>query len=258
MLLAFDDDGPGPVVVLLHGFPLNRSMWSAQRANIGSTYRVITPDLRGHGETAAPDGIYTMDAMADDVIDLLNAMQLTEPIVLGGMSMGGYIALSLIARHPERVRALILMDTRAGADSPEAAHGREELARKVETSRSVVPLIDAMLPKLFSPLTGSLHPQRIGTIRLMMEKVRPRAAAGALRGMAARPDRTSDLARIRVPTLVLVGADDKITPPEEARSMAEAIPDAHFHIIPEAGHLAPLENPAATNEAILRFLSRLH
>lgn len=258
MLLAFDDNGPGPVVVLLHGFPLNRSMWSAQDSDIGSIYRVIAPDLRGHGETAAPDGIYTIDDMADDVLDLLNALQLREPIVLGGLSMGGYIALSLIARHPERVRALMLMDTRSGADSPEAALGREELAKKVEASRSAGPVVDAMMPKLFSPTTRSLHPEPMARVRRMMEKTPARAVAGALRGMAARPDRTSDLARIEVPTLVLVGADDTITPPEEARAMAEAIPGARLEIIPNAGHLAPLENAAASNAAILRFLSSLH
>jgi 3-oxoadipate enol-lactonase len=257
MLLAYDDDGPGPVVVLLHGFPLNRSMWSAQQANVGSTYRVIAPDLRGHGETAAPDGIYAIDDMADDVLELLDALQLRQPIVLGGLSMGGYIALSLIARHPERVRALMLMDTRAGADSPAAALGREELAKKVEASQSARPVVDAMLPKLFSPTTRSLHPEPMDPVRRMMEETPARALAGALRGMAARPDRTSDLAGIKVPTLVLVGADDTVTPPDEARAMAEAIPGAQLEIIPDAGHLAPLENPAASNAAILRFLSTL-
>ncbi|AGA25588.1 alpha/beta fold hydrolase [Singulisphaera acidiphila] len=257
MLLDFDDDGPGPVVILLHGFPLNRSMWKAQMAKIGSLYRVIAPDLRGHGHTAAPDGVYSIDAMADDVLDLLNALQLKEPVVIGGLSMGGYIALSLVARHPERVRALILMDTRAGADSTEAALGREEMAKQVETTRSTASVVQAMLPKLFSETTRNFHSDRIVPVRHMMEKTPARAVAGALRGMAARPDRTGDLARIQVPTLVLVGADDTITPPAEARAMAQAIPGAQFEIIPNAGHLAPLENPAASNAAILRFLSSL-
>ncbi|WP_406697051.1 alpha/beta fold hydrolase [Singulisphaera sp. Ch08] len=257
MLLAYDDDGPGPVVVLLHGFPLNRTMWKAQQARIGSLYRVISPDLRGHGHTAAPYGIYTIDEMADDVLDLLNALQLKEPVVLGGLSMGGYIALSLIARHPERVRALMLMDTRAGADSTEAALARQELAKQVEATRSVEHVVTTMLPKLFSETTRSLHPDRIEPVRRMMEHTPARTVAGALRGMAARPDRTNDLARIHVPTLVLVGEDDTITPPNEARAMAQAIPGAQLEIIPHAGHLAPLENPSASNEAILRFLSSL-
>src|SRR4051812_16873266 len=132
MLLAYDDDGPGPVVVLLHGFPLNRKIWSAQEASVGSIYRVIAPDLRGHGQSAAPAGVYTMDDMAGDVLELLDALQVDGPVVLGGLSMGGYVALSLLALAPERVRALMLIDTRASADTPEAARNREELARVVE------------------------------------------------------------------------------------------------------------------------------
>ncbi len=129
MLLAFDDVGPGPVVVLLHGFPLDRSMWEFQLAEIGSVYRVIAPDLRGSGSTAAPDGIYTVDLMADDVIDTLDALELDDPVVIGGLSMGGYVALSLALRYPERLRGLMLMNTRATADAPATAKVREDLAR---------------------------------------------------------------------------------------------------------------------------------
>jgi pimeloyl-ACP methyl ester carboxylesterase len=257
MLLAFDDYGPGPVVVLLHGFPLNRKMWSAEESSVGSTYRVIAPDLRGHGQTAAPDGVYTMDEMAGDVIETLNALQITEPIVLGGLSMGGYIALALIARYPERVRALMLMDTRAGADSPEAARNREDLARRVESTRSTDHVVEAMLPKLFSGKTRRTHPDRIERVVAMMRKTPGRGIVGALRGMAARPDRTAELAQIRVPTLVLVGVDDVATPPDESRKMAAAIPNAELAIIPDAGHLTPIENPSATDRAILGFLAGL-
>ncbi len=120
MLLDFDDDGPGPVVVLLHGFPLDRTMWSFQRSSVGSIYRLITPDLRGHGHSAAPEGVYSVDAMADDVIETLDALQLTGPVHLGGLSMGGYVALSIAERYPERVKALMLINTRAAGDSPES------------------------------------------------------------------------------------------------------------------------------------------
>jgi pimeloyl-ACP methyl ester carboxylesterase len=257
MLLAYDDDGPGPVVVLLHGFPLNRKIWSAQEASVGSMYRVIAPDLRGHGESAAPAGVYTMDDMAGDVLKLLDALQVDEPVVLGGLSMGGYVALSLLALAPERVRALMLIDTRASADTPEAARNREELARVVETSRSTKHVVDAMLPRLFSDETRSRRAHLIGPVREGMERISPRAVAGALRGMAQRPDRTADLPSIAVPTLVMVGAHDVITPPEESRKMAAAIPNAQLAIIPEAGHLAPLENAAAANAVILTFLSLL-
>jgi pimeloyl-ACP methyl ester carboxylesterase len=134
MLLAFDDVGPGPVVVLIHGFPFDRSMWSHQRSSVGSIYRVILPDLRGHGTSAAPEGIYTVDEMADDVLELLDALQIAEPVVIGGLSMGGYVALSIAARHPERLKALMLINTRASADTSETARVREDLARQVESS----------------------------------------------------------------------------------------------------------------------------
>jgi pimeloyl-ACP methyl ester carboxylesterase len=257
MLLAYDDYGPGPVVVLLHGFPLNRKIWSAQEGSVGSMYRVIAPDLRGHGESAAPQGVYTMDAMADDVIELLDALQITEPVVLGGLSMGGYVALALMARHPGRFRALMLFDTRAAADTPEAAANREELARIAETTGSTKHVVDAMIPRLFSEETRTHRAQLIPPVRAGMERVPARAIAGALRGLAQRPDRTALLPSIAVPTLVLVGEHDAITPAEESRQMAAAIPGARLAIIPLAGHLAPLENPEASNAAILDFLSRL-
>jgi pimeloyl-ACP methyl ester carboxylesterase len=257
MQLAYADEGPGPVVVLLHGFPLSRAMWQEQLTGIGSTYRIIAPDLRGHGDSPAPEGVYTMDEMADDVIELLETLHIAEPIVLGGLSMGGYVALSLVARYPRRVRALMLLDTRAGADTPEAAQGREATARTVLDANSASPVASAMVTKLFSKMTLEERPERVEPMRAVMEATTPRGIAGALRGMAKRPDRRADLAAISVPTLVLVGAEDVITPPAEAKALAEAIPHAQLAIIPRAGHMAPYENPAVANAAILNFLSSL-
>jgi 3-oxoadipate enol-lactonase len=257
MLLAYEDYGPGPVVVLLHGFPLDRTIWGAQLTTLGARYRVIAPDLRGHGETAAPEGIYPIDAMADDVLELLDALQLAEPVVLGGLSMGGYVALSLAVRHPERWRGLMLVNTRSGADAPEAARAREELARQVEAAGTAEPAVASMLPKLFCESTRTRRADAIARVREQMSRTPARAVAGALRGMAQRPDRTGDLARIAVPTLVLAGAEDQLIPLDESRRMAEAIPRAQLVVLPEAGHLAPLENPAASNAAMLKFLDAL-
>jgi 3-oxoadipate enol-lactonase len=232
-------------------------MWSAQETDIGSVYRVIAPDLRGHGKSAAPEGVYTVEELAGDVIDTLDSLAIREPVVVGGLSMGGYVALALMAARPERVRALMLMDTRAAADTPEAAGNREGLARRVETEGNTSAVVNAMLPRLFSPYTRQNRAAVIEPIAAAMERTPIRAVTGSLRGMAQRPDRTADLARIHVPTLVLVGADDVITPPDEARAMAQAIPNARLAVIPNAGHLAPLENPTATNAAILDFLRAL-
>jgi pimeloyl-ACP methyl ester carboxylesterase len=171
--------------------------------------------------------------------------------------MGGYVALALMSRYPQRFRALMLMDTRATPDTPEAARNREELALTVETTANTSHVVDAMLPKLFSESTRLRRPHLIPPVRASMERIPARAVAGTLRGLAQRPDRTAELATITLPTLVLVGAHDAITPPEESRRMAEALPNAQLVVIPDAGHLAPLENAEAANEAILTFLRGL-
>jgi 3-oxoadipate enol-lactonase len=257
MRLAFLDEGPGPAVVLLHGFPLSSAMWKEQEHGVGSIYRMIAPDLRGHGGSPAPDGVYTMDEMADDVIELLDTLSLDEPVVVGGLSMGGYVALSLVVRYPARVRGLMLMDTRAGADSPEAAQKREEMARAVIAADNAGLVVDSMLPRLFAKTTRELRPERVAILREVMEQTSPRGIAGALRGMACRPNRLAALASIAVPTLVLVGEEDVITPPSEAQALADAIPGARLEVVPESGHMAPYENPAVANAVILRFLEGL-
>jgi len=232
-------------------------MWEEQLSGIGSTYRVIAPDLRGHGESPAPEGVYTMDEMADDVVELLDSLSISDRIVLGGLSMGGYVALSLVVRYPDRVRGLMLFDTRAGADTPEAAQNREASARAVLAADSAKELVDAMIPKLFAPITLEQRPERVEPLRAVMENNTPRGTAGALRGMAIRPDRRADLPGIQVPTLVLVGEHDAITLPAEAKALAAAIPNARVEVIPESGHMAPYENPSAANAVILRFLKSL-
>jgi 3-oxoadipate enol-lactonase len=257
MRLAYSDDGPGPAVVLLHGFPLSRAMWAEQLSGIGSTYRVIAPDLRGHGDSPAPEGVYTMDEMADDVIELLDFLSISERFVLGGLSMGGYVALSLVMRYPDRVRGLMLFDTRAGADTPEAAQNREASARAILQADSAKAFVDGMIPKLFAPITLEQRPERVEPMRAVMEKNTPRGVAGALRGIAIRPDRRAGLSGIQVPTLVLVGEHDVITPPAEAKALAAAIANAQLEVIPDSGHMAPYENPSAANAVILRFLKSL-
>ena len=219
------------MVVLLHGFPLNRSMWKFQKATLGATYRVIAPDLRGHGETAAPDGPYPIDAMADDVIELLDALQLREPVVLGGLSMGGYVALP----RPRRLRYPEPVPIAPSDGHPRHRRhprGRPDPAWPWPTrwtpSRKTDDVVAGMLPKLFSPLTRQNRAHLIEFAHEMMTRTPARAVSGALRGLAARPDRTADLARLSIPTLVLVGEDDALTPPDEARKMADAIPGARL------------------------------
>src|SRR5262245_33750485 len=149
MKLAYQERGSGPVVVLLHGFPLSRAMWAEQLVGLSDRYRVIAPDLRGHGESPAPEGVYTMDEMADDVLELLEDLLIPKPIVRGGLSMGGYVALALALRDPQWVRLLMLIDTKAANDSPEMAQTREETARTVIESGLVGPVVETMIPRLF-------------------------------------------------------------------------------------------------------------
>jgi pimeloyl-ACP methyl ester carboxylesterase len=232
-------------------------MWKEQVAGVGSIYRLIMPDLRGHGASPAPEGVYTMDEMADDVIELLDILGLDAPVVIGGLSMGGYVALSLVARYPSRVRGLMLMDTRAGADSPEAAQKREEMAQTVIAAGNAGPVVESMVPRLFAKTTLKERAERVAVLREVMEQTTPRGIAGALRGMACRPDRSSDLANIAVPTLVLVGEEDVITPPAEAQALADAIAGSRLEVVSNSGHMAPYENPAIANPVILRFLEGL-
>jgi len=258
MRLDFDDDGPGPVVVLLHGFPFDRTMWSHQQSTVGAIYRVIAPDLRGHGTSAAPDGIYTVDEMADDVIETLDGLHLTGPVVFGGLSMGGYLVLSIAARYPDRVKGLMLMNTRAAADSPEAAKAREVLARQVEAEGNAEAVVSTMLPRYFARSTFEHQPHLIARMHHQMARTPARAVAGTLRGLARRPDRTGLLPSITAPTLVLASRDDQLIPFEESEAMARSLPSARLVAIEGAGHVTPLENPKATNAAILAFLESVY
>lgn len=257
MRLAYTDEGTGPPVILLHGFPLSRLMWREQIGALTPSYRLIAPDLRGQGDSPDPEGVYTMDELADDVVELLAALDITEPIVLGGLSMGGYVALSMVARYPDRLRGLILMDTRASADTPEAARDREASAQAVLDANSPRAVVAKMLPRLFGKTALKDHPDLVEPLRAVMEESSPRGIAGALRGMAIRPDRRPMLGQIAVPTLVMVGEDDVITPPDEVKSLAGAIPNSRLVVIPQAGHLAPYENPVAANGAVQEFLQSL-
>ena len=255
MLLAYEDLGRGPVVVLLHGFPLDRSMWSEQTRVLAQTHRVIVPDLRAHGASSKFEAPFTIDEMADDVIETLDALGVVDPVTLGGLSMGGYVALGAVLRQPARVRALMLMDTRAEGDTPDAAKGRESLARQVEATGSTAGAVDGMIPRLFAASTLERRPEVVAKTRKIMEKNSPRAVAATLRALAIRPDRTAALSTIAVPTLVLVGSEDVIAPPSAARTIAAGVRDARLEIIPGAGHMAPLEAPEACNPLILSFLA---
>jgi pimeloyl-ACP methyl ester carboxylesterase len=248
--IRYEDGGVGPAVLLLHAFPLSGAMWREQAGRLRGRYRVIVPDLRGFGGSDAPPGPLTMDQQADDVAALLEHLGIGRAAV-AGLSMGGYIAFALWRRHPEKAAALVLADTKAGADSDEGRAGREANARLAEEQGA-----GAIAEKMIPNLVAAGAPQALrDELRGLITANSTDGIAGALRGMAMRPDSTPDLSGITVPTLVIVGAQDALTPPEEARKIAAGVagPSALVEL-PEVGHLANMEAPDAFGAAVEEFL----
>ena len=250
--MAYTDAGAGDLVVLIHGYPFNRSLWNEQVAALSSAYRVITPDLRGFGETDPSEGPATMNLIAQDVAHLMDHLEIPQAVI-GGLSMGGYVALAFYKQFPSRVRALILADTRAQADTEEAKQTRAQQEEKA-LSEGMAGIADAMLPKLLTPETVSKHPDIVKRVRDMMLALRPEGAAAALRGMAQRDDQTPLLSQISSPALILVGAEDAITPVADSEKMHHAIAGSRLVVVENAGHISNLERSEQFNKALLEFL----
>ncbi|MBD0373290.1 MAG: alpha/beta fold hydrolase [Pyrinomonadaceae bacterium] len=254
--MAYTDEGRGQSVVLLHGFPFNRSMWRGQVEALSDRYRVITPDLRGFGESSAEsDEPATMHEMAEDVAALLDEIGV-ERFTLGGLSMGGYVAFAFYRHFPLRVRNLILADTRPQADTDEARENRERQAQQA-LSEGMQGIVEGMLPKLLSPTTLGERKEVVEELRAMMLSTNPVGAAAALRGMGERPDQTHLLPRILAPTLIIVGSEDQLTPPKDAEIMHTEIRGSRLEVIEGAGHVSNLERPSEFNRALRHFLDSL-
>lgn len=248
------DQGSGPVVLLVHGFPLDHSMWRYQIDSLSKSHRIIAPDLRGFGSSSAIEtDVFTMRQFAEDLVALLNALNIPEPITVCGLSMGGYIAMELREIAAERIARWILCDTRASADTPEVARGRQLMANKV-LADGMQGVADTMIPRLFAPTTVDADAQAVRNSRAVIDGARPASVAAAQWGMSQRGDFRQRLSGITMPTLVLCGEHDSITTSQEMRELADHIPNSHFEIIGAAGHMAPLENPHETNHQLSKFL----
>jgi pimeloyl-ACP methyl ester carboxylesterase len=254
--MAYDDDGSGPAVLLIHGFPLCRRMWHPQRRALSEAgYRVITPDLRGFGESDAPDGPYSMELFADDMAELLDHLGIGEAVV-GGMSMGGYVLFNLLERCRSRVRGACFITTRANADDEAGRERRLLLARDVQKFGPQV-AADAFEKLLFAEESLTERPKLVSEVYGWMTANDSRGIAGGLLAMRERKDYTPLLPGFAVPALAIGAEGDRAAPPDNARTIAAGIPGCRLAVIPEAGHMANLENPGAFNAALLEFLRGL-
>ncbi|TKB64805.1 MAG: alpha/beta fold hydrolase [Nitrospira sp.] len=254
--IAYNDHGVGLPIVFLHAFPLNRSMWAQQEAALSSQFRVITIDLRGHGESDAPLWRYTLEQSADDVCALLDRLAIQQAIFTG-LSMGGYILFAFYRKYAARVKGLILADTKAQADTVEGKDGRFQMAQTAY-KKGPSAIADLMIPKLLSSQSIKTRPDLVQRVRAMIESNQISEIAGDLMAMAERPDSVPLLSQITCPTQIIVGELDQATPPSDAKLMADHIPNAHLAIIPSAAHLANLEQPEAFNDIVVTFAQELN
>lgn len=247
--IYFEVHGDGPPVLLVHGYPLSGALWDDVVPHLAKDHRVIVPDLRGHGRSEATDSV-TIDGMADDLVAVLEAADEERPVVLVGMSMGGYVALSFCRRHRERVRGLALVDSRASADTAEAAENRRKTAAQVLEQGTATSVAEGMAGKLFADDVDADLRDRW---RERMAATSPEGVAAALHAMADRSDSSDFLRATDLPLLVIVGSEDRITPAEEARTLAEET-GATLVVIEGAGHAAPAERPLEVAAALREFL----
>jgi 3-oxoadipate enol-lactonase len=249
------DEGDGPAVLFIHGFPLDHSMWDAQRRALRDRYRVIIPDLRGFGRSGSAKDPVSIPQWADELAMLLDAVGVNTPVTVCGLSMGGCIALSFTQKYAARMSGLVLCDMRSVGESPEGKATRAKMAERVLTEGATV-AAEAMLPRLFGPQTNEDHPEIVDNIRNVILYTPPRSIAGGQHALADRPDFTAFLPTITLASLVIVGEHDVISPPSEMKATADGIPGAEYVAIPNAGHMAPMENAAAVNAALESFLKR--
>ncbi len=250
-----DENAGGPPVIFVHAFPLNRTMWEPQFEEFGGVFDVIAPDMRGHGASELDLERVSMEQMADDVHALAEALEL-GPVVLVGLSMGGYVALAFAKKYPDALRALVLADTRATADDAEARENRYATIRDVAANGPAA-LAEKMLPRLLSEKSIEEDHELVLTVRRMIETNSAAGIAAALAGMAEREDSSGVLASIAVPTLVIVGTEDAVTPPADAEALASGIAGARLERLEGAAHLSNLERSAEFNTLLKDFVGGL-
>lgn len=255
LITHYVEHGHGTPVVFIHGFPFSHRMWEPQLLALPDYFRRVAYDVRGHGESDLGDGQYSIEFFVDDLFGLLDHLGLEKAVVCG-LSMGGYIALRAVEREPERFLGLVLGDTRSAADDNKA---KVQRARSMQDVRQngVAQFADAFVKKIFAPATLQNNTSLVDMIRDVISLNSPRGIAGTLLALAARTDTTEALAQIPVPTLIMVGEHDELTPVQDSRSMEQKITNVEMHVVPDAAHLSNLENPNFFNEKLAAFLHRI-
>jgi 3-oxoadipate enol-lactonase len=254
--MAYTDHGSGIPLVFVHGYPLSRRMWDPQVEALSDIARVIVPDLRGHGESEAIPGPYSMELFADDLAALLDKLHIQEKIVLCGLSMGGYVAFAFFRKYAPHLAGLVLTATRAADDSPQARAGRDQAA---ETARQngIVPIAEGMITRLLATGRAQSDPQLAEQARSIMHTISLEGMLGDLAGLKSRPDSRPLLGKICLPVLVVHGSEDQIVPLEEAKAMASSIPESRLEVILSAGHLLNMEQPELFNACLREYLLSL-
>ncbi|MCR8645354.1 alpha/beta hydrolase [Paenibacillus sp. N1-5-1-14] len=256
LTLDVTDKGQGPALLLLHGYPLDHRMWEAQIEFFRHTHRVIAPDLRGMGQSEGCSTNINIDQYADDIIALLDELGINR-VTVAGFSMGGYVLFALLRKAPSRISAIVLVNTRADSDTLEGQRNRLEASQHL-LEHGASSARQAMLSKLLSDTTVHDQPQLVDQVGSWMQEQTPIGLVHAQLAMAFRPDSTSMLASIKVPTIVIGGEHDKIIPPALIKQLASSIPNAKYRLIAETAHLTPVEKPDAFNNLLSDFLGKAH
>jgi 3-oxoadipate enol-lactonase len=241
-----------PAIVLIHGFPLNKSMWNSQMELLKNDFRVIAYDVRGHGNSETGSQDFSIELFVNDLLCLIETLGL-QRVILFGFSMGGYIALNAIEKHADRFDGLILSDTQCTADAPEARAKRIGAMDRI-LEDGVAAYADEILPKLFAPASFVRHRTEVAAVREMILNTSTESLCNTLFAMSARKETRSELMEIGIPTLILVGKEDEITPVAASQVIHSRIRGSSFAVIPHAGHLANMENPVVYNQYLTEFL----
>jgi len=253
LIVSYNDEGPddAPVIIFIHGFPFNKSMWNPQSDALKDSFRVIAYDVRGHGNSENSNTKFSIDLFADDLVGLMDALNL-DSVMLCGLSMGGYIALNATERYPERFDALILSDTQCIADSPETIEKRKAAIQNINEN-GVEKYADESIKNLFAPVSFTARQKEIDAVKQMIINTTPQSLCNTLLALAERKATCASLSELNIPVLIMVGKEDKITPPEAALLMHKKNRQSKMFVLENAGHLANIENDYEFNTQLREF-----